>query len=421
MSLRRALMHLYDPSELRHSPLLKWLGIENSSDRVGTLRRIIHLAIQQMNPQQRLQGGSTPRQMVDILTYRFIEQLSQKEVASDFAISLRQVQRLEAKALRSMAEMLATQHNLELDWSGESEIEKKPAQAEDTLAEEKQPSSFLTENNQVLQELDWLKQTYQVERINLALLLQSVIEKAQPVLEQQSIHLCIDPIDPDIVISGQSTILCQALLSIMSRFALTLPGGVLHITVQNHQNQVVLYIRTADCIEGIQKDEVEFDIARKLLNLCGGGLEWQETSNQAICGISVVLMSAQPSLVLVIDDNQDTLLLLERYLTDSHYQFMATRQPEHAFTLIQKVQPKVIVLDVMLPGIDGWEFLSRIKRNPEIRHIPVVVSTILPQQRLAMMLGAEAFLQKPFTREKFLLTLDDLLAGSGRESSGELR
>ena len=67
------------------------------------------------------------------------------------------------------------------------------------------------------------------------------------------------------------------------------------------------------------------------------------------------------------------------------------------------------MLDVMLPGIDGWELLGRLREHPRTRNVPVVISTILPQEQLALALGAAAFLRKPINRETLLSSLDRLL------------
>jgi CheY-like chemotaxis protein len=60
----------------------------------------------------------------------------------------------------------------------------------------------------------------------------------------------------------------------------------------------------------------------------------------------------------------------------------------------------------MMPGMDGWEVLSQIRQNPLISTIPVVVVSILPQESLALSMGANAFLQKPISQNDFLNLLN---------------
>ena len=62
----------------------------------------------------------------------------------------------------------------------------------------------------------------------------------------------------------------------------------------------------------------------------------------------------------------------------------------------------------MLPDIDGWDMLGRLRAHPKTSDKPVVVCTIMPQEQLALALGAAAFLQKPVSRETLLAELDRL-------------
>jgi CheY-like chemotaxis protein len=113
--------------------------------------------------------------------------------------------------------------------------------------------------------------------------------------------------------------------------------------------------------------------------------------------------------VLVVDDNQDTLLLLERYLANSPYTFVGTNQPAQVLTLLQQRSPSLVILDVMLPETDGWSLLAQIKQHPRGRDLPIAISTILPQEKLAHALGADAFLQKPFTAQQLLDLIKQLV------------
>jgi len=63
-------------------------------------------------------------------------------------------------------------------------------------------------------------------------------------------------------------------------------------------------------------------------------------------------------------------------------------------------------VDVMMPGVDGWELLGRLRQHPLTGHIPIVVCTVLTQEELALSLGASDFLPKPVARQAFLEALD---------------
>jgi len=114
--------------------------------------------------------------------------------------------------------------------------------------------------------------------------------------------------------------------------------------------------------------------------------------------------------VLVIDDNADFIQLIERYLTGTTYRVAGERNPALALAAAEKHTPAVILLDVMMPHIDGWEVLGRLRTHPATASIPIMVCTILPQEELALSLGASAYLRKPISQERLLTVLEQLTA-----------
>ena len=67
-----------------------------------------------------------------------------------------------------------------------------------------------------------------------------------------------------------------------------------------------------------------------------------------------------------------------------------------------------LILDIMLPHMDGWEFLNRIKRMPDLRSIPIVITSIVAESARGFALGAAAVLQKPTSRQDLCEALADL-------------
>ena len=123
----------------------------------------------------------------------------------------------------------------------------------------------------------------------------------------------------------------------------------------------------------------------------------------------VMLPVSEEIAVLIVDDNTDTLTLLERYLAGSRYHFIGCANPREVLALAADVDPEVIILDVMLPEIDGWELLGRLREHPQTGATPIIVCSILPQEEFALTLGAIEFLRKPVSRETLLATLDRVL------------
>ncbi len=132
--------------------------------------------------------------------------------------------------------------------------------------------------------------------------------------------------------------------------------------------------------------------------------------------IVVRLPTVQSVPILVLDDNPDARLLFKRYVTHSRYRVIAIDRGQQVIELAQQHRVRALILDIMMADMAGWDLLSEWCHHPATRDIPVIVCTILPQEELAYLLGARAFLQKPVSRTKLLETLDALTGGSRKRS-----
>ena len=164
-------------------------------------------------------------------------------------------------------------------------------------------------------------------------------------------------------------------------------------------------------------------MARELIELCHGSLECTDNvrqrsdSRQAQCEgftIRVALPNADQLTVLVIDDNADALQLVQRYLSGTGYRFVGVQEADEALVLAEELLPHIILLDVMMPGKDGWTLLGQLREHPKIQSIPIIVCTILPQEQLALTLGAAEFVRKPISRSELLSVLNRQIAQTPR-------
>lgn len=105
------------------------------------------------------------------------------------------------------------------------------------------------------------------------------------------------------------------------------------------------------------------------------------------------------SRVLLVDDLAENLALLEGALKEDGYEFIHARDGESALELARERDPDLVLLDVVLPGLDGYAVCRRIRADPSLAHMPVVILTTLSDReaRLAGILsGADDFISKPF-------------------------
>ncbi|HUS14723.1 MAG TPA: response regulator, partial [Chloroflexia bacterium] len=109
--------------------------------------------------------------------------------------------------------------------------------------------------------------------------------------------------------------------------------------------------------------------------------------------------------VLVIDDDVSTRDVVTRYLQAEGIQVVSAADGETGLLLARMVRPAVILLDVLLPHVDGWAILAALRSDPELAAIPVVLATILDQPEQGIALGAAEYLTKPIDATRLLTTV----------------
>jgi DNA-binding response OmpR family regulator len=128
--------------------------------------------------------------------------------------------------------------------------------------------------------------------------------------------------------------------------------------------------------------------------------------------------SARPpiSTLLVIDDDPAVRELMARTLSQEGYAVHTAENGARGLELAKALKPAVITLDVMMPGMDGWAVVSALKADPELSDIPVVMLTIVDDQKLGFTLGAADYLTKPIDWKRLTSVLERYRdqAGPGR-------
>lgn len=121
-------------------------------------------------------------------------------------------------------------------------------------------------------------------------------------------------------------------------------------------------------------------------------------------------------IVLAIDDDPQVIGLYERYLQPQGYQVVALTDPSRAVERVRQLKPFAVTLDIMMPGIDGWQVLQKLKSNPDTQHTPIIICSIVEEQEKGFSLGASDYLVKPILEEDIVNALERLNAdGSIRE------
>jgi PAS domain S-box-containing protein len=125
--------------------------------------------------------------------------------------------------------------------------------------------------------------------------------------------------------------------------------------------------------------------------------------------------------VLVVDDDPAARDLLTRSLAAEGYHVQTASTGDEGLRLARELRPLAVTLDVLMPGMDGWAVLTALKGDPETADIPVVMLSIIDDQKMGVSLGASEFLTKPVDRERLGRVLDRFRReGEGGSGGGRI-
>src|SRR6266567_160991 len=125
----------------------------------------------------------------------------------------------------------------------------------------------------------------------------------------------------------------------------------------------------------------------------------------------------QTNVVLAVDDNPDVIALITASLRDTPYRVVGALDPLQVMQMVQELHPCAITLDVKMPDVNGWQILHQLKANAATASIPVVMITVLSEPTTGYVLGADAYVIKPFKTGVVLRTLQHVIAAENPLSS----
>lgn len=388
--LHESLVSLYDPRVLHRSSLVRLFGLEGRREIASSLRQTLCAAIETLQPNAHTPRDSKLWRTYHILRRRYIEQVMQREVAMDLGLSIRQLQRDETQARETLADYLWDAFDLAL---------KAPHVATISSTAEPTPEH----------ELEHLKEFAPEYITDVDGFIREALDTVQPLFAARGANVTYSAPDSVCSIYVPAPILRQALINLLGAALHCTPNPQVEMLVEA---QVILDRLTLDIrAQGSTVDPTEcldsLEMAQHLIGMCGGQVQIDfAPERQNFYTVSMSLPVEAPAAVLVIDDNADTRQLLQRFLTGTRYRFIGAADWQQGLKLAVEQRPSVIMLDVMMPGQDGWAMLGRLREHPTTEQIPVVICTILAQENLALALGAAEFMRKPISRDRLLTMLD---------------
>ena len=124
--------------------------------------------------------------------------------------------------------------------------------------------------------------------------------------------------------------------------------------------------------------------------------------------------------VIVIEDDKNLALLLQTELEDNGFHVLQYMNGDDGMRAIKEYKPDTIVLDIMLDetGLNGWEILEKVKHDPDLKDIPIIISSALEEKKKGFSLGASEYLVKPYPPHKLSSTILQTLLK--KEKTGQI-
>jgi CheY-like chemotaxis protein len=400
--LRYALNHLYDPDALRDSMLANILGVAGRFDTPSTLQNILTRAIESLKPDASAPDRAHAQGIYELLLYRYVQQFHQEEIANQLGISVRHLRRQQGQAVYQLASKLWSQFKLN------TRPTDAPAAAASGQPEARDESALqgITSPSQINGDLNWLRSTASQSATDVSSAIHSVQELIQPLAEKNNVRL-VFPTQPVGLAMVHPVAFQQILLNLLSMAVQSFSALVVSLSSTAGPEQLYVTIRANNpmrCYLHQVEDQDWQEMVRKMVELSGGSLELVVGENGFRA--EVIFRSVNPVDVLVIDDNADIVTMMQRFAAETRYRITGTSDPKQAVDLALQARPALVVLDIMMPQVDGLQVLSRLRHHPELTGMPIIVCSVLPQKELAISLGASGFIQKPIQRGDFIKALD---------------
>ncbi|KPL22825.1 MAG: hypothetical protein AMJ93_06265 [Anaerolineae bacterium SM23_84] len=381
--VKSALENLYDFAYLERHPLAQ-VSRPRAAELATTggqhLRRELMAAIESLDPGMRVSFREPPARLYNLLHLHYVEGSTIQKAAHELGISLRQAYRDLRRGEENVASIFWVQRSRSLP------------QASNAV----QASSIDAE----ISRLEGHPRPTDVRS-----LLHHAQQAVEQLAEQRAVRLCVDFPSEPVTVSTDPVIAQQVFVSTLSHTVQQAMPGRLYLALRAGKNRVFLALRYAPEPGAINESVIDNVVAQ-----LADRLRWTVNQEDQPGNVRVVTMhmTARGPVVLVLDDNEGLVDLLQRYLTGHACQVTLAASGKEGLQLAQELVPDAIVLDVMMPEMDGWEFLQRLRARPQTAATPVIVCSVINDPELAYSLGASLFLPKPIGRDDVLVALHQL-------------
>ena len=380
---------LYDRVAIETHPLAPFFPVPEAAltRRAEVIQQLIQDEIEQLRPEGKEILFQSPEwRPFLILQKRYIDGLDPHEIAHSLYIGDRQFRRDHNRALQALSLRV---------WQRYFQLSDQPPGAENTDLFEDQSSFEL-----------------HAEQLDLNEVLRGVIRLIARRLEIEKVQLDLALSSSPLQVFTDRILLRQILLSLLN-YVLHLRGqSRLSLQTEAGRAMSIRILFDADeqwaSIQNDERDSLEF--ARRLSERLPARLDemYPPADTSGPAEIRLVFAVSQPRTVLIVDDQVAAQRMFKRYLSRANLEVIGVTDPTQGLAMARKIRPALLILDVMMPQIDGWEVLQTLQLDPQTKQIPVIICSAWGEPELARSLGAVAFLKKPVIQKDLLDVLTRL-------------
>jgi len=263
----------------------------------------------------------------------------------------------------------------------------------------------------------WLADSQRDHTSEVEPVLCDLLGLVQPLAKKRAVQVELQCAADLPLVAVPRTVLRQIVLNLLSAAIGNLSAaGAARLRASWGPDHILVVIATTAGLHPwreVQALEAAAQMSRRLAQMFDAQLGLAEIEEALVIQLRLPIVAHQVT-VLAIEDNADTVQLWRRYVQKTRFCLVDEPDPAHALARAAALRPDLIILDVMLPGIDGWDLLSQLRTQQTTRDIPIIVCTVMPQRDLALSLGATGFIQKPATGRDFRAELERQTAAAAR-------
>ena len=387
--VRDALLHLYDLAHLQIHSLVALAGAADCR----LLRQTLLDAIRTLHPGPGVAAASRAWRCYRILELRYVVGLEVEDVIERVALSKRQYHREHHRALQAISSLLWQRWRLSSRWTAPTQSRTRQEGDHRNLARTEAERLALGEA---------------VSRVDPADVLQGIEALLRPLCVQRGVELELALTGYLPTIRGDRVALRQALLSILTHVIGAASPGTLKLAATCQAQEVVVELSGPGTTD-TRCWQLGIEESRPFVEALHGSLSYLPPSTRSDRWTVHLSFPAMDSpTLLVVDNNESFVSLVKRYLAGHDWEVIGTPDVGQAYALARQRRPQAILLDVIIPGRDGWDLLTELKTTPTTQDIPVVICSVLRESEMAISLGATAYLQKPISQRQLVEALEAL-------------